>query len=337
MRSIRVARRTAWIAGLTMCGLACGDLRVSLGDGLLDGGATDAPLDQDSNVVDAGADDGAPPVRQCPHGAPFATSKLVAGFESTDVWSARLSPDERTIFLSIPRNPGTATDFDLYSAGRTETDQPFGVQQKLSISTATDDYWPTVRPDGLVMFFESGLRPDGATSSSRIWFASRTSVPGNFEAVLLDYFASVPETVTEGVPYLVPSGKKLYWASIGREGKTSLDLWAADVTGAGAVVTPFKLDVSTANDDSYPVVTDDDLELFFGHDLPTEGDDIYVSVRPPTATQFPAPVKVEGPINTLDDREWSSWISPDSCRLYFIRKSGTNETARLYVAERSKP
>lgn len=336
MRSLRVARAVACTAALTMSIFACGDLRISLGEGLLDGGI-DAPIDQAADVADSGDDDGAPPIKQCPHGTPFLSAKLVPGFETTDVWSARLSPDEKTVYVSIPQKPATAFDFDLYSAGRTETDEPFGVPQKLSISTVTDDYWPTVSPDGKVMFFESGIRPDGATSSSRIWYASRENIPGNFNAVLLDYFASVPETVTEGVPYLLPNKSKLYWASIGREGKTTLDIWAANVTTAGAVVTPFKLDVSTSNDDSYPVVTDDDLELFFGHDLPTEGDDIYVSVRKPAETQFPPPARVEGPINTLQDREWSSWISPDSCRLYFIRRSGTDDTARLYVAERAKP
>lgn len=342
----RSASRLALWGALTMpvvtigCGALLGieDVPTPLAsDGGLDSPNNDGPTSDGGSDAPSDVDSDAPVIKSCPHGAPFVSVELVAGLETTDVWSARFGPDEKTIYVSVPAVPASADGFDLYSAGRAATDKPFGVLQKLSISSSTDDYWPSVSADEKVMFFESGIRPDGGVGSSRIWFASRITVPGNFNSTLLDYFATVPETVTEGVPYLNGPGRRLYWASIGREGKTTLDIWAADVTAGGSIVTPARLDLSTSNDDSFPVATDDDLELFFGHDTPTEGDDIYVSVRKPGEATFPAPVSVVGPINTVADREWSSWVSPDSCRLYFIRKSGSAETARLYVAERAKP
>lgn len=342
MRRAHVASAYAvCVVGVVL--FACGDLRISLGD---DGPADSAPDTPPSDAPiadargeaarDADADADAMPIRMCPPGSVFVSVKPVAGLETIDVWSARLSPDEATVYLTIPAAPGTATEFDLYTAGRVAKTSAFGAPTKLSISTSTDDYWPTVSPDGKIMFFESGLRLDGAVSSSRIWFASRATVPGNFARTILDYFASVPETVTEAAPYLAASGTKLYWSSIGRAGSTTLDIWAADMTAAGVVVTPSRVDVSTDRDDSYPVVTDDDAELFFGHDSLTGTDDIYVSVRAPGAAGFTATTPVGAAINTTD-AEWSSWVSPDACRLYFIRKKETADQARLFVAERSKP
>lgn len=318
---------------------ACADVRIDLGDD----GPADARADETLSDVRIDADAGSADAPSfCAHGDPFSASRLVAGFETSDVWSARLSPDELTVYLAFPSTAGGTGGFDLYSAGRFTAASAFGARTKLSISTLGDDYWPTTSEDQKIMFFESPQNPDGgAPLGSRVWFASRDTVPGNFRSALWDYFASIPDTATEGSPYLSPSGRTLYWSSIGRGPHASIDLWAADVTAAGTVVSDYRL-AGTINTDTdtetFPVITSDDRELFFARVVGSEPGDMYVSQRSSPADGFSRVEKVGGGgLNTAEAGEWPSWVSPDHCRLYFIRTRTVDGgiEARLWFAERA--
>lgn len=321
---------------------ACTDARIGLGDD----GPTATDAGDGGPRADAGSDADASidgPSPYCRHGDPFGEPRLVAGFEDRDVWSGRFAPDELTIYVSMPLTPGSASAFDIYTAGRFTPTGAFGTLTKLSISTPGDDYWPTTSDDQKIMFFESGQNPDGGDPvGSRVWFATRDTVPGNFTSTLWDYFKAVPENATEGSPYLSPSGKTLYWSSIGRATFASIDLWAADVTNAGTVVSDYRL-AGTINTDAYPetfpVISADDRELFFARMIGFSPEDMYVSVRSSPADGFARVDKVAGAgVNTPEAAEWPSWISPDHCRLYFVRTRALDggTEARLWVAEREK-
>ncbi|AKV02778.1 hypothetical protein AKJ09_09441 [Labilithrix luteola] len=261
------------------------------------------------------------------------------GLESTSVVSARFSVDERTAYLSVGAPQGGTSGFDLYTAERDTATDAFGALTKLSVSTNTDDYWPTVAADGLTMFFESGVPIDGSIANT-IWFAHRDSVPGTFTARVPDAFAIVP-TRTDAAPYLL--GSSLYWMSIGREGATTMDLWTGEV-GANGVVAQVRpvggtINTTTAGE-MFPVVSADGLELFFTRETPGSFDDIEVAARVNTSGEFANAVPLGLPVDSASSSEWPSWISPDDCRLYFIRSDSPNGGYgpwHLWVAERAKP
>lgn len=279
----------------------------------------------------------------CGHGTAFHAVALVPGFESTDIVSARLSPDERTVYLSRPQVPGVPAAFDLAVATRATSTSSFGAPSAFDASTPTDDYWPTVSADGLSMFYEAGVQSDAGTGGpQRIWYATRLASTDPFAVTSNTFFDAVTPGTIDASPYLLPSANVLYWASLGRSGSTtSQDIWTAVVSPTGAVSNASRVSTIglTDADEHFPVATDDNLELFFARWNRTGGDDAFVATRSAVGADWRAPLKVGGAaaINTADS-EWPSWISPDACRLYFVRYKdlpGGGAESRLWVASRT--
>lgn len=91
--------------------------------------------------------------------------------------------------------------------------------------------------------------------------------------------------------------------------------------GAGYSV-PVKapgVDVDAPADDAGPVVTPDELDVFFASTCPGGAGcyDIYEATRDSVADGFVA----AGPVAELNtaSRDVANWISPDACTLYFTR------------------
>jgi len=86
--------------------------------------------------------------------------------------------------------------------------------------------------------------------------------------------------------------------------------------------------------DSNPVVTPDELTLFFASNRrndPNRTDtDIWMAKRSSVADGFDAPVKLEN-LNTVDT-DVPTWVSLDGCVLYIT--SGPNLEYDIYVATR---
>lgn len=321
-----------------MASAGCFDVRIDLGDD-----DPQPPHDAGSPpVLDSASADVVVPdafAPNCAHGSPFLSERTVLGLESTSVTSARLSPDERTVYLAVGNPSGGQTGFDLYTAERDTSTGAFDVPTKLSISTTTDDYWPTVSSDGLIMFFEAGVAVDGGVLST-IWFAHRDSVPGSFTPFVPNVFTPTTGR-TDAAPYLV--GSSLYWMSIGRDGAATFDLWTGDVGANGVVAQVRALGTAintTTSSEMFPVVSADGLELFFTRQTPGSYDDIVNAARVTTSGSFENAQPLGLPINSASASEWPSWISPDDCRLYFIRSDAPNGGYgpwHLWVAERARP
>lgn len=84
---------------------------------------------------------------------------------------------------------------------------------------------------------------------------------------------------------------------------------------------------------SNPVVTPDELTLYFGSNRPGGAGnyDIYQATRPTVADGFGAPIALAS-LNTAS-LDAPSWISEDGCELYFTRLDA-NVGYQLYVALR---
>lgn len=332
-RHVSLVLSLACACSTLMASAACFDVRIDLGDddphAPHDAGG---PPSFDSAAADVQVPDAYVP--SCTHGSPFQSERTVLGLESTSVVSARFSPDERTAYLSV----GVQGHYDLYTAERGSATGAFGTLTKLSASTSTDDYWPTVSPDGLTMFFESGVQVDGGVSNT-IWFGYRDSVPGTFTTTIPAAFAIVDGRI-DAAPYLV--GSSLYWMSMGRNGAATLDLWTANVGGNGTIAGAHALDAvnTTTRGEAFPVVSSDEKEMFFARQTSGAYDDIEMAERAATSSPFTDALPIGLPVNSASASEWPSWVSPDDCRLYFIRSDSPNGSSgpwHLWVAERSKP
>jgi TolB protein len=78
----------------------------------------------------------------------------------------------------------------------------------------------------------------------------------------------------------------------------------------------------------------DALTLFFAHETPGEGADLYRATRPDRSATFSTPVALTD-LNTSDD-DGTPFVSADGLRLYFFSNRGGGPGARdLYVARRS--
>ena len=282
------------------------------------------PLDAavpDVNVPDTrvpdGEADGAVRCESLPWGAP----KPVNGLENEPIISARLSPDEMTMFISRGVPP---TFTDIYTVARNDVSSPFRVIGALPIvnEPGTSEFWPTSSADGKLLFFESSRStvPNEAgvytSAGARVWSATRVNTATDFDKPRLQTLFDVAGP--EAAPYLHPSGASLYFASRSRPGKGELDIWVAEINASSGVVVDIRNveAVNSTTDENAPVVTRDDRFLYhnrLSNDF-TEND-IWVAKRSTPADGFGKSVRVQE-LSSLYD-EYPSWVSNDHCRLYF--------------------
>lgn len=299
-----------WLAGVVLCWTsACGGVKSTSNPD-----ATDAAIDVPSARCDPRAS----------FGAPVALTSL-----NTDAHDeqADLSPDELTMYFSSTRSGG-AGSFDIYEATRSSTAAPFGnVIPVTGVNTTGEDREPRVTADGLSMFASS--RASGAPLY-HVTLATRTSTTLAFSG--LQVVATVNGTTNDGDPYILPTGNVLYFAS-DRGG--NYGLYRSSRTG-GAFSAPTLIsgvDLDSANNESNPVVTPDELALYFASDRPggLGSYDIYEATRSTVADGFGAPVALTS-LNTTS-LDAPNWVSADGCALYFTRLEA-NLGYQLYVATR---
>jgi hypothetical protein len=306
------------------------------------------PVEAGPDAPDVEVPDVVPP--PCDPSKPFANIALVAGLENRSVFSARLTSDEKSVYLSVLNGEAGAESADIFVAGRASMEAAFGAPNILpNINTsASDDYWPTLSADGTLLFFESSrsLTKDGGeytNDRARIWYAKKPpGLEGFGEPILQSLFATT-ENGTEGAPYLHPSGRSLYFISLDRPGRMDLDIFVATINsdGIAANITADIGDVNTADlSEHAPVVSRDDKVLFFAReDRATTIRDIYVATRSsPNEPRFGTAVPVDE-LNTSYE-EFPTWVSDDLCRLYFASTRPADGDAagagtfRLWVASR---
>lgn len=313
--------------------------------------APDAPSEAGSEASDAGRDstpDAGPP--RCDSRVPFGTPAVVKGFATMPVLSGRLNPDETQVYFSALNSCAGEECIDLFVAGRDNRDASFSsgsLIPKINCGQASE-YFPSISADSLRIYFESSrMRTPDADGGcgidvARIWSAKRDKVDDSFGSVQVDDKFDVPGALDTS-PYLHPSGATLYFVSTGRpQGPGNQDIWLARIKN-GLVDTIEVVDnVSTGEAETAPVISLDELTIYFARD-PAGGAErkIWVAHRPTPLAKFDAPAPLDE-LNTRSD-QIPSWISPDNCRLYYATNSenvpdgGVIDNYRLWVAERPLP
>jgi hypothetical protein len=241
----------------------------------------------------------------------------------------RPSADELTLFHSRNTTDGGgfgASYVDILVASRASLTDPFVYAGPLpgNVNTAGYEARATTSADLLFMIYETappGVVPGPPDGGPFLAAASRTGAS--------DWMAAgpVPELSSglgEGSPYLLPNGSAVYFHSFRTGGG---DLYRAARKQDGAFDAPAKVmgaELDTAASEVGPVVTPDELTLYFGSTRPPQNGgpelaypDLFVARRARIEDPFGPPV----PVSELNSPvyEIPTWISSDECVLYFVQ------------------
>lgn len=283
----------------------------------------------------AGGDDGEPRpprvLRRCSSAAPFGTPERVPGMPDGAV-RLRLDPSETIGYYA--RFPGTGTYFDLEVATRTSLVDAFSTGTPLNTNDSGWDFSPTLTGDGAVLYFERRDENLVWRIHQSVWdpeqqaFGPVDPVPG---------LGPTNGNHSDGGPYAVPSGDALYFHS----NRSGLALYRAHRVGtsfAQVAKMPFTFPVGLALTTGSPVVSPDELTLYFAAHETGGPTDIWMTTRAKKGDAF-GEAALLTKVSTADANEVPSFVSEDGCRLYFDRNSNVpfswNPPAgNAFVAER---
>jgi hypothetical protein len=302
----------------------------------IDGGGP-VTVDASSDVLVVGDHAATPAPMRCPVGAPFTppTQLDIAGFS---VESARLNLDQTAgVFGLCTGTP--ATQCSIYTGRRNGNGFDSFVTSALPDAGGYDGY-PAIASDGLLMLFAS-TRP--ADAPPRLFSTPVKNGVSNGSVTALP-FPTTPAAVRAATqPYLLANGA-LYF--VGQLASTfAHDLYRSEDASAASVEGAQHLANSTGSDQA-PVVSEDELEIFWGSDVgdvgfdtSTNGLKIWTAHRASTAPagQFEgnalvasfSPTSVS-PLNHAHP----VWLSPDACDLYLVVGTDNGDAGTLWVAHR---
>jgi Tol biopolymer transport system component len=276
-----------------------------------------------SSSGEAGSEDGKPPsnLPGCRAGT-FGAAEPLTTLNSEGVeLSLRLSDDELTGIV-------TAGEDNLYLVKRTEVSDSFGSPTAVGgVNLAgADTTHGMVSGDGLTLFFDSDRT--GGKGGRDVWNAARSDggAGASFDAPKV--IAAINDTADDGHPYIV--GSNLYFAS--NRGGSGAHIFLSKNLGSGAPEQVALASVEEKEDD-FPVVSADQLEIFFASSRGGKGfKSIWIADRKSADVPFGAPRLVTELDSDGDDRP--TWVSTDGCRLYFVSDRTAAGNFDIFVSTR---
>ncbi|HET6565204.1 MAG TPA: hypothetical protein VFG52_07315 [Xanthomonadales bacterium] len=248
------------------------------------------------------------------------------------------SPDGLTLYMASAR-PGGEGMLDIWSAERSDIDQPFGLAENLGtvINTAFDDFCPTPLTGKYFLFVSA--RPGGCGMGD-IYISRNHPAHGWEQPVNLGCAESGDGPNTAGAefsPSLVETdeGVFLFYSSTG---SGNHEIYMSQLHSDGSFGAGVPVDeLNTGSDDRMPNVSKNGLEIVFSSNRATWGDgqaalggqDVYAATRSSTSEPWSDPVNLGAGINTAAD-ETRSTLSRDMTRLYFGR------SGEIYLSHRTK-
>jgi hypothetical protein len=313
-----------------------------VGDSSNNDAGTDASNDvivdvaPDVIATDAGPDVAASCDLSKPFGAPVPIAELNT---AANELSARLTHDELTIYFQTDPSGDAGVSLagylgggDIATATRAKASDPFGPATILAgVNTASDEYDPSVTGDNLTLYFTSNRNSDGG--SQDLWAATRGSALATFGNIT--NATALDTSSDEATAYVMPDNLTIYFA----RGVNGYDLFRAT---RGSTSSTFAVDTSgtfaavnsPSNIERYPVVTLDELTVYFASDRTgTKGnEDVYKAARTSKSDPFGSVTNV-AELNTTG-LEQPNWISDDGCRLYLTSVSAGSYD--IYIATKPK-
>jgi hypothetical protein len=309
----------------------------------LEGGAPDASLaSRDANAAkDAASDSGGDSGSQLPEcdvtkafGSPVPVENVSS---AAGDWGARLSPDELTMYLGSSRQEFRGPrGSNIYFATRRTRNGTFSLPELLpNVNTDADEVYASATADGLRVFVDSNA--PSIPGKRDIFLATREKLDDAFGTI-----APVPiinSTSADADVFVTPSGNAIYFVS-NRPGSEGYDIYRSGLDGNGKFDNPELVkNVNSSGGESLPLVTADELTLFFASDRSATGAkggwDVWVSRRATVHDEFGAPELVDE-LNT-DKGDVPTWLSPDGCTLYLSSdRNGTLGDRDIWVARRPR-
>jgi WD40-like Beta Propeller Repeat len=260
--------------------------------GTPDGSGTDSAA---SDAAGPGSDAADAAKGPCRVDDPFDPPVLVGSVNASNFIDrgARLSPDETTMYFASTR-PG---DDRVYFAVRQTPTSAF-LAPTILLSDGQDNDNPTVTADGKTLFVNRTSTLTAGAENVHIY--TRPDPTGIFSNDALVNVVSGPSGSKQ--PYVLPDGSALYF-STGGTLRTSMRVGSAFAAPTDVIPTP------SGSGYSHPVVTDDELALWFSSEA-----GVHLTTRKSRSDQFGAPKLVTELSTKLPARP--TWISPDRCAMY---------------------
>lgn len=286
--------------------------------------ALDAPSDDGADVRDAG------PCRlDLPFGPLTAEPVLSSGYAEESV---RLTPNRLEAYVARRTFPNFVEIFHF-------TRQTVG---HAWISAGKEPLL-ALYPDGgltsalALTFFSDGLNAilqyyDNDTGHGRLYSTTRASLGATWSAPAL-----IPELKTDSSdegPWLSQDGNTIYFFSDRQT--TNPRLYSAARSGS-VFGAPKRLPAINPDNDTYPVLTGDELTAYFSSFTPIGNTGLerklYRATRASTSQNLGGPTEVTE-LNADGWKTVPTWISPDGCELYVIasRPSSANQNTDVYRA-----
>ncbi|HEX7703171.1 MAG TPA: hypothetical protein VF403_20675 [Kofleriaceae bacterium] len=274
----------------------------------------------------------------CPRGAAFGAGDLVPIGGMHSVEAVRLNPLQTLALIALADvtngGPPDSNTTDIYQA--TVSDHVIGGFSKMAgVSSLQYDSYPTFTADGQHIVLSSRRLAVGTGKSAHdaIWVA--TEANGGFDnATFSPMDLGATGEVSFNEPYTLTAGTAMYF-----DGQTASDpnMYRADgdVLALGDIAPLSSL--NTTNRENAPVVSDDELEIFFASDRAAPnasnlyGLDIFTAVRDRPTDPFGEPTLVTA-VSTANQIDYPVWLSPDGCELFYVSKLA--DLGSLYVARR---
>jgi hypothetical protein len=294
--------------------------------------ATAACLPFKDDPSDAGASggmDGPALGPRCDPNKPFGAPVFVPGLDSAIemapvVGGMRLSRDELTLYFYAAGIRGAMDSHKLYAATRGSSGDPFGAAALLAgasqgiNSEDFDQRDPTVSGDGLTLVFARG--PRGLDTVS-IQCATRTDPSSDFAYVGPVSGVNDPGRGHVG-PFLRQDGEALYFAAtVGLDASVPVyEIERANRNGSCSYDAPVPVQELNSNTvDYFPVVTPNDLTIFFSSHRPyaqaAGKGDIWTATRSSGSEPF-STLRPLTELNT-DQEDVPTYVTSDGCQLYF--------------------
>lgn len=243
---------------------------------------------------------------------------------------ARLSPSGLELFFT--RDEGN-NGKRVYRSTRATLSSPWSApasQGTLSVTPPSVPASMSLTLDSTELF---GYIAVYTGTTWRIYATSRSTIGGLW--AIPGPVANLAANGTDEQPWLNAAGDRLYFMS--NRGSVTFHTWVATKTngvfGPATLADPFQV-----SEDRWPVLSDDELTMYYGAYDGTNGVRIYKKTRPAMNQDW----KAGAPVAELAGGSGSSaisaptWLSKDGCDIYFVSNRSGGQ-GQLDVWHATKP
>lgn len=270
----------------------------------------------DRVAADAGTPDVLVDAGPCDRSQPFSTPKYEPKLSSIPYGdeTVRLTPDELEAYVSRRtslnyvdlfryRRPNLGADWELVGKEPELSRFPDG-----GATSATAMTFLPGAMRAIVQYYDVPTSPAGSLS-----WTTRDSLDASWTAP--QAAAGLESNSQDNAPWLSQDGKTIYFYSDRVGGWRT---FTASATGNGWS-KPVQLGPVLKYEDTYPVLTGDELTIYFAQrdTQPSPVRHVWRATRPSRDVEFSAAEEVPE-LNRAADPSLPSWVSPDGCRIYIV-------------------